>query len=299
MRILIIGATGYVGSAASAALRRRGHEVIGTARTPEAAVALESRGDLAVAGDVQHPRALADIAGSADGVIYAVQLSGAGPDAAFATERDALSAILEALADSDTPFVYTSGVWYYGATNGAVADEDTPPNPPALVARRPELERLVLAGADRGVRTIVLRPGVVYGLGRGLPALFSKSARKDGAARYIGDGAYVWPVVHVDDLGGLFALAIEEGEPRHVFNASDGSAFRVRDMAEAASRGAGQGGRTVSWPIDEARRTLGPLVDALVLDQRISSDRARTLLGWRTRASTILDDLERGSYADA
>jgi hypothetical protein len=49
--------------------------------------------------------------------------------------------------------------------------------------------------------------------------------------------------------------------------------------------------------VHEARRTLGDLVDALTIDLRMTSAKARAWLRWSTRSSTILDDLEHGSYA--
>jgi hypothetical protein len=70
----------------------------------------------------------------------------------------------------------------------------------------------------------------------------------------------------------------------------------VRDVAAAASRGAGAGGRTASWPLAEARLELGDYADALVLDQQASGRRARDTLGWRPARPDVLDDIERGSY---
>jgi len=36
-------------------------------------------------------------------------------------------------------------------------------------------------------------------------------------------------------------------------------------------------------PLDKARSTMGPLADALALDQKVSSEKARTELDWRPR----------------
>ena len=60
-------------------------------------------------------------------------------------------------------FLYTSGVWIYGNRGEERITEASPIRPPRIAAVRAEHERLVLA-ADRGaLRTMVIRPGCVYG----------------------------------------------------------------------------------------------------------------------------------------
>ena len=126
------------------------------------------------------------------------------------------------------------------------------------------------------------------------------SAKKNGAAAMVGDGRNHWPMVHVDDLAALVILALERAEAGSVYDAADATAFTVREMAEAASRGAGAGGAVREWPLDEARKALGTsFADALALDSRISSRKARETLDWVPRAPDILRDLESGSYASA
>jgi hypothetical protein len=68
----------------------------------------------------------------------------------------------------------------------------------------------------------------------------------------------------------------------------------MREIAEAASRGAGAGGATTTV----SPGILGPFGESLMLDQRISNARARNL-GWTPNASTIVEDLEHGSYPAA
>lgn len=296
MNILVLGATGYVGSTISDVLRSRGHCVTGVARSRASAVKLRERGIHSVFGDIEAPEGLTNLSRRSDGVVYVVEVRQPhAPDA----EPKALFALLRGLEGSGKPFVLGSGAWYYGDTGGRVADESWPANAPAIVAIRPALERLTLDSAERRVRCAIIRPGNMYGKGAGLPSMFTKSVREHGAARYIGDGKNFWPVVHVGDIAKLFVLALERAKPGDIFNGCDETSFTVQKIAEAASWGAGAGGRTESLSLEEARKIYGSLADALAMDQRISSKRARAQLGWTTRMTTILDDLGHGSYTFA
>ncbi|MEO6835270.1 MAG: NAD-dependent epimerase/dehydratase family protein [Candidatus Tumulicola sp.] len=293
MRVFVIGATGYVGSAIAKALKDRGHEVLGSARTDDASRKLREAEVEPATSDVTQPQSLVAPAQRADGVVYAVQYNGS--DGAQ-VEGAALSTLVDALG-SGKVFVYTSGVWIYGNTGERIADENAALDPTPLVEHRPQLERVVLDGVARGVRAVVIRPAAVYGHGGGIPAMWVQSASATGAARFVGDGRNHWPMVHADDLAQLYVLALESAASGTIYNAADETWFTVAEMAEAASHGAGRNGKVVSWPLEEARNTLGAFADALALDSRVSSKRAQTQLGWRTRAATALDDLRTGSYA--
>jgi nucleoside-diphosphate-sugar epimerase len=294
MRVFVVGASGYVGSAIARALLDRGEQVVGAARSETAAQRLRQAGVKPVEGDIAQPHSLREAARDGDGVVYAVQYSG---ENVAAVESAALEALVDALAGSGKPLIYTSGFWIYGNTGRRVADETAPLNPTPLIAYRPSLERIVLDGALHNVRSIVIRPGDLYGAGGGIPAMLVQSAKQTGAARFVGDGNNRWAVVHRDDLAQLYVLALKKSPSGSVYNAGDGTSFTVREIAQAASIGAGGNGAVTSWPLDEARRELGAFADALALDSRINSDRARRQLGWGTRVTTILDDLRGGSYA--
>jgi nucleoside-diphosphate-sugar epimerase len=290
LKIFLTGATGYIGSAIADALAAAGHPVVGLARSDDAAGKLSVKGITPLRADLTSPASLAEAAKASDGVIHA----GTTNDGRI--DREALRMMSDALRGSNKPLIYTSGIWVLGDTGGKVADESTPVNPVALVAWRPAVERLVLASAPLGVRAIVIRPGIVYGRGGGIPAGFVQSARDAGAARYVGDGETHWPVVHVEDLADVYVRALHQAPPATLLHATDGSVYRVREIAEAASFGAGAGGRTEAWPLEDTRKTLGAYADALVTDQQVSSEKARTTLGWQPRAISILEDLRNGSY---
>lgn len=289
LNIFLTGATGYIGGAIAEALLAHGHKVTGLARSDDAVSTLSAKGVVPHRGDLTSPASLTEIAKASDGVVHA----GTTNDGRL--DQEAVRAMLEALGGSGKPFVYTSGVWVLGDTGGTIADESAPLKPAALVAWRPAMEAMVLESAHNGVRSVVIRPAIVYGRGRGIPADFVKSARETGAARFVGTGENRWPTVHVDDLADLYVRALVSGAPGTLLHAAHG-AYRVIEIAEAASQGAGAGGRTECWPLVHARETLGAYADALVLDQQVSAEKAKSTLGWNPRAVSILDDLRNGSY---
>jgi nucleoside-diphosphate-sugar epimerase len=287
MQVFVTGATGYIGSAICAALRKAGYAVVGLARSEEKVRILAAQGLGAHRGDLRHPASLAEGVRNADAVIHAgMSLS----EDAGQVDRAAVEAMLHELSQMNRPFIYTSGCWVMGNTGDRIANEDTPLAPTPLVAWRPAVEQLVLEAARRGVQGVVLRPAMVYGRGGGLVASFTQSARQHGAARVIGDGQNRWTFVHVDDLADLYVRALGAASGTLLF-AAHGPARRVREVAEAASRAAGAGGRVETVPLEEARKTMGPLADALALDQQISGERAMRLLGWRPQAPGVIEDL--------
>ena len=291
MEVLLTGATGYIGTAVAEALRAAGHGVTGLARSDEAARKLEERGVKVHRGDMAQPETVAAAARLADGVIHTALPH--TPDAPT-LDRGLVEAVIEALAGSGKPFLYTSGVWVYGRTGDRIAVEDTPLAPIPLVAWRPAHEQLVVAAAGRGVRGLVIRPAMVYGRQGGLTMSFYQSARERGAARVVGDGNNRWTFVHVDDLADLYVRLLD-AKAGTVLVAASGTAIRVRRVAEAASRAAGAAGRVEYWPLEEARQELGPFADALALDQQISASKAQRLLGWRPHAPTVLDEFARAA----
>jgi len=283
MRIFLTGATGYIGGAVCDALLRAGHTVVGLVRSQEQAGRLAAKGAAAHPGDLRDPGNLAAGARQADAVIHTALLPAAD---AGDVDRRAVEAMHGPL------LIYTSGCWVLGNTGDRVADEDTPLAPTPLVAWRPAVEQLVLA---RG-RGMVLRPAMVYGRGGGLLQSFVQSAREHGAARVIGDGQNRWTFVHVDDLADLYVRLLD-APPGTLLFAAHGPALRVREVAEAASGAAGAAGRVEFIPLADARLSLGPLADALALDQQISGERARRSLAWRPIAPSVIDDLAAGAQA--
>jgi nucleoside-diphosphate-sugar epimerase len=292
MNVMVLGATGYIGSVVTERLGAAGHGVVALTRSESTARRLSSvheirRGDMAV------PDSLTDaVTPDIDAVVDITTPSGnAAVDAA------ATAALLEPLRGTGRAFLYTSGVWVLGPTGPEPVDEDFPTAPIELVRERPAIERQVLAAASGGVRPVVVRPGIVHGRGGGIPALLVELARAHGGGRYVGEPVH-WPMVHVDDLADLYVEALERADAGQVFHAVAEEAVPVVELAAAAARAVGVSGSVEPWPRDEAGATLGrAFTDALALDQACSGMRARRLLGWEPRGLRAVEDLSSGSYA--
>jgi nucleoside-diphosphate-sugar epimerase len=297
MRIFLTGATGYVGGAVLDALLRGGHDVTALVRDNEKAARLAARGAHPVIGNVAQPESFRAAAEAQDGYVHAAldRSSGRGP----AIERAALDAILEAAkrpgpggapAPRKRFMIFTSGMWVLGNAPEPTA-EDAPLRPTGLASHRPAHEQLVLDAATDRLRTIVVRPGVVYGGGRGTVSDLFKGA-SNGLVRVVGDGNNHWPLVYDRDLGDLYARLVANESASGIYHANDEGDERVNDLVDAISPYLPVRPDVRHVPIDEARAQMGPYADALALDQRVRSPRARAL-GWMPTLRSVTGNAAR------
>ena len=294
MNVFLIGATGFIGSAVARELMARGHTVLGLAHSDKAAATLAGRGITPFRGDLTDVAALTAGARRADAVIHLGAVAGPNFPAVDALAVDALLAGLEG---TGKPFLYTSGAAVAGDTGSGIGDEETSLDPASKSAWRGATERRAIDAVKRGIRAVAIRPCMVYGHGEGgFVRFFLSSAKRGGAALTVGDGHWRWSTVHVDDIADLYVRALERAEPGQVFLAASDEALSFQQMAEAASRAAGAGGKTAVWPAQEARATLGALVDLMTANTVVSGAKARRLLEWNPTGPRLLDDLNSGSY---
>ena len=285
MKVFLTGGSGYIGSAVALALKKAGHDVMALVRSEAKGEALKKAGVKLAVGDISNPAGYAGTAwGRAAFVHTAQEYSANGPDLDKKTIQSALDLLRGQVGAT---LIYTSGCWVQGATEGVV-DETAPLHPAKAVAWRPPHEQMALAGTKDGVRSVVVRPGIVYGGARGgIPSMFFGTALKHGAAQTIGAGENHWPMVHVDDLAELYVRLVERAPAGSVYHATDASRLTQKEIAEAASRAAGKEGR-----VEAGKPDGSPFHEALMLDQQISSEKARNDLDWRPRHENFASEAE-------
>jgi len=321
MKILVTGATGYIGGAAAEAFLRAGHEVSGLARSEQAARRLVAAGIIPVAGDFTDASSLVKAVETADAIVSTASIASveATPQG-FADDRTAVDAMLRAIRGTGKTLIFTSGsavvgTFGQGEASETLFDEDvdlplpqsvfapeTAGVPQALIAgfgaamaARIQTEKDVLGTA--GIRGIVIRPGLVYGAGGSydLPGLI-RVARAHGAAPQLGDGALIQGYVHIDDLAELYRLAVEDGVPGSTFHGATAE-VSLGDLARAVSQLIGAHGRTEDFTLAQMFAAGGSIGISLSLNKRLSSDKTRRALGWKPTRTDILDDVAYGSYA--
>jgi nucleoside-diphosphate-sugar epimerase len=291
LNIFITGANGFIGGSIAAGLVRAGHHVTGLIRKPEQSAELERLGITPVIGSLDDRELLIAQAQAADAVI----------NAASSDHRGAVEALIEGLAGSNKPFLHTSGSSIVGDASGgeagaaAIYHEDSLPEPTADKAERVAIDRLVLDAAKRGVRSAVLCNTLIYGHGaiKGsasvqLPRLI-RQAQKSGVVRHVGSGSNIWSNVHIDDVVELYRLALEK-TPAGTFYFVESGEASFREMSAAIAKALGLGAPQ-DWPLEEAKNEWGYEMASYGLgsNSRVRGSRARELLGWTPKRSSVID----------
>lgn len=299
MRILITGATGFIGSRVCQLLIEQGHEVRGLSRRGSGAVAgVDYR-----AADLSESSSLGD---HLEGVDCVVHLAGRAHvldkhnDSRHlytAVNHDATLQLARlAMAAGVGRLVFISSIGVNGNESGPRPfTEDSCPAPNADYARsKLDAEqglRELLAPAD--MQLVIIRPPLVYGadapgnfrtllkvVDKGIPSPFGwvRNARS---------------IISVDNLALLIALAVEHpAAAGELFLASEGSQVSTHQILGALARGMHK--RPLSMPVPAPMLALllklagkGDLYTQLCGSLTVESSKARDLLGYRPDSDTL------------
>jgi nucleoside-diphosphate-sugar epimerase len=249
MRIVVTGATGFIGCHLAQMLAKQGHDVLATGR-PENDAELARAERVRRSGIMLRTGSLLDkgfaekLLAGCEAVIHlaAAQHEGNVPDAYF---RDVnvlgIRTLLDAAVSAGVRrFVYGSTIGIYGSATQGALDEESPPRPENIYCvTKLEAERVTAEFSSR-IETCVVRISETYGPGDlRLLKLFRSIDRR--AFVMIGSGQNLRQVIYVDDLAKGLALAAEHpaavGET-FVFAGTEvmTTTAMVRQIAEALGR---------------------------------------------------------------
>lgn len=288
-KIFITGATGFIGNEVAKAFLQKGFEVTALARSDRSAEVLKQNGFKIHRGDITQPETYKSVLKEFDVIVH----TAATNDQKFAeAEKSVVETVLNELEGTNKTFVYTTGVWVLGNTGNKPADETTPTKPINLVSWRVSLENKVLDAARNNIRTIVIRPAIVYGSSQGIIANLIQEARGNTEARYINQGENRWSTVHVEDLAQLYVLANEKAKPGTLLHAADENAIVTLELAKEIAAIVGKPGKIKAITVQEATQNYGAFAEGLALDQQVSAEKARKEFGWNPR-HTLREELKR------
>ncbi|GAA2632677.1 NAD(P)-dependent oxidoreductase [Streptomyces axinellae] len=280
MRVLITGATGYVGQSVATALAAEGHHVSALTRDPDSGRArtLAGSGVRLVQGSLTDRAVIAETLTETDAVVHTAY----DPADQVGGERALFAALAE--ADRRPHVVYTSGCSVYGEHAHARLTSATPVDGGSV---RAGLE----AGLrDTGVPHTVLRPGMVHGgdARSSIVGAWFRDALTTGPV-HRGRRDKVWSWIHVDDLARAYAAVLRAPEDHRdrVYLLADSQPASASAVVEAAARAAGSTAPVTLRPIEDEN----PLYRVFDRDEVVDSSPARAELGWAPRESGVIEAL--------
>lgn len=237
MKVLVTGATGFIGRGVCLALRGRGHEVVAWVRSPERALPV-------LGAEVDRVPVSDGPARALEGVDAVVNLAGAPIVGRWTPQRrarlrhsrvDLTRSLVQAMADrSPRPraLVSASAVGYYGDGGHDALSEDHPAGSDFLAELCREWESAAFAARDLGIRVAVPRIGVVLGLeGGALPGI--EASFDAGFGTVVGSGHQYVPWIHREDLVQMLVTALEDDRWSGPFNATAPHPVTMGDLVRA------------------------------------------------------------------
>ncbi|KAL0477160.1 nsdhl [Acrasis kona] len=297
--VFVSGATGYIGNGVARAFRRAGYKVYGLLRNQAKANKLLKDEIIPVVASVDQVDEYKDILKQCSIIVDAVGYESGEAVNTFLNAAE--EAGKERNKTQDGPkidiykplYIYTSGIMTYGRARNTPVDETTRPKPfVESMTKREQFENKVLMtgkSSESNLRTIVVRPGFVFGTHGG--NIFHKFADIDKNADLIIDGSpdKRWSWVHVDDLGDAYTLlARKPNLSNQLYNlALQNDSPRYQDLRVAIAK-------QVGW--DESKNKIVYKKDCDVEPWEatviINHFKAVDQLGWKPRREGFIENVE-------
>ncbi len=243
MKVAITGATGFVGSRLVERLQKQGMKILVLTRNTASARRLFPAN---VYPDVEIIAYTPTASGSWQNEIAncqgIVNLAGSPiSEGRWTTERKqeilnsrklTTQKIVEAIANSSTKpkvLVNASAIGYYGTSETATFDENSPSSNDFLSEVCQVWETEAQKVTDSNVRLVILRFGIVLGMGGALGKMITPFKLFAGGP--IGSGEQWFSWIHLDDMVGLILYALTNSEMSGVYNGTAPKPVRMAELS--------------------------------------------------------------------
>jgi uncharacterized protein (TIGR01777 family) len=243
VKVLVTGASGFIGSAVCDALLARGDEVVGLTRDPQRA----RTGNPRVAWHPWEPTLERPSAQAFEGVDGAVNLLGEKINQRWTedskrrimesrrTGTHNLVQAIESLERKPRVLVSQSAIGYYGDRGEAIVDESTASGEgfDAEVVR--EWEKAAHEVESAGVRLVIVRTGHVLDPSDGLLGQLMTPFKLGVGGPIAGGGQYMsW--IHIDDEVGILLWALDNDKVNGIVNSTAPNPVTNRKLSKAIGK---------------------------------------------------------------
>jgi nucleoside-diphosphate-sugar epimerase len=294
MRVVVIGASGHIGTWLVPRLVRAGHQVVAVSRG--ARRPYHESTEWQAVERITIDRAAADHEGAFGRTIAALR-GDIVVDLICFTPHSAAH-LVHALWNHVRLFVHCGTLWVHGVPKTRPYDETTPREPFGEYGiRKAAIERFLLDAASEGFPATVLHPGHITGPGwppinpaGHLDTRVFDALAHGEAVILPDDGLATLQHVHADDVAQAFACAIAHPEAAigEAFHVAAAEPITMRAYAESAAGWFGREARLGFLPWEEWRQTVSEQDAAITRDHLVHSphasiEKARRVLGFVPR----------------
>ena len=236
MKVVVTGATGFVGGALVRALLAEGHAVVGVKRPSSTPSTLRHPNLTWTAADVTNPVTLRDLFDGADWLIHAAGMLGqAGvPESDYLKlhEQGTNNVLIEAGKANVPRVLYVSSPGVLGPIIGPPADETAPLAPSNPYERsKAAAEMVAQVHAKAGLPVIIARPEFIYGP-TDLHVLGLFKAVRYGRFFTIDGGQYTCHPTYIDDAVAGMLLALRNGRSGEIYHITGPKPVTFRELGQ-------------------------------------------------------------------
>ncbi len=243
MRVLLTGATGFLGAHLVEACLKRGWSLRALARATSRTESLEAKGVEVVRADLQDREALRPHL-EVDAIIHAAGGGMADIASIYAANTESTRNLIAAAPSTLRRFVLISSLAAHGPSGSRPAVETDLPNPRSHYGKSKLAAERATAGAPFPVTS--LRPPALYGPGEHRMVDLFKAAERGVIPMVHNQG--MLSMLHGADCAEAAALAVERDHPVGTYFCCERKIYTRREMAETIGEAVGRRVRVVPVP---------------------------------------------------
>jgi uncharacterized protein len=244
MKVAITGATGFVGTRLVDRLQAEGHQILVLTRKAESAKRIFPTDKFPNVEIVAYtPLASGEWQQSIAGCDAVVNLAGAPiAESRWTTERKqeilesrklGTQKIVEAIAQANpkpSVLINSSAIGYYGTSETATFEESAQPGSDFLAQVCRDWEAAAEQVKAAGVRLVILRTGIVLGMGGAIAKMLMPFRMFAGGP--IGSGRQWFSWIHREDMVSLIVFALTHSEMEGTYNATAPNPVRMAELCQ-------------------------------------------------------------------